>query len=277
MTDFQPSARIVADSINPDGNRLTTLEVRIHRYMLPEFNTHRAFSRNSASSRALSVTRQINMLLLEPVYPVIWPQERKGMQGGPPLPTSKQETARHLWDQARTNAVRIAEQMIELGVHRSVANRILEPFMAHTIVVTATDWGHFFDQRLPPEQGEPLAQADIVAAAIAMNKALANGVPERLDFGQWHLPYLDSTELRTMPAERARQVSVARCARTSYLTQDGSRDPQADVDLYRRLITAKPPHWSPLEHVATPYVPGEPTTGNFTGWRQLRHTPGVLP
>jgi hypothetical protein len=275
VTDFQPSARIIADSISPVGDRLTTLEVRLHRYMLPEFNAHRVFSRSSASSRALSVTRQLKLLTDEPVYPAVWPQERKGMQGGPPLPTTKTLAARVFWDRARTNAIETAEALTELGVHRSVVNRILEPFMAHTIVVTATDWDGFFEQRLPPQQGEPLAQAEIVLAAAAMNKAMFNGVPERLDYDQWHLPYLDTHELKTMHIDTAHKVSVARCARTSYLTQDGKRDVEADLDLFRRLITADPPHWSPLEHVAKPADDVNPR-GNFTGWHQLRHTLGVI-
>jgi hypothetical protein len=278
VKDFEPSAVVIADSVAKDtGYRVTTMQVRLHRFMLPEFNTHRAFSRNSASSRAIPVNRQFIKMAEEPAVPLLWPGERKGMQGGPPLPTEKAIAAREVWLRARDEMMGCAEAMVNLGVHKSVVNRLLEPFLPHTVVVTATDWGDFYAQRLPPQDGsEPLAQAEIVAAAIVMRKAYTDSTPAQLIPGEWHLPYLDDWELKSMPVVQAKQVSVARCARTSYLTQDGKRDVAEDLNLYRRLLHASPPHWSPFEHVATPAVPDEPVKGNFTGWHQLRHMhPGV--
>ncbi len=273
MSDFVPSARVIADSVSTTGGiRLTTLEVQIHRYMLAEFNTHRAFSRNSASSRALSVQRQIDRILEQTAMPLLWPGERKVMQGGPPIPTERVSAARQTWLRARDEALGCARTLTDLGVHRSVVNRLLEPFMTHTVVVSATDWDDFFAQRLAPQDGSaPLAQAEIVAAATAMKEAMDDSSPEPLGLGQYHLPYIQEWELATMPHDQAIMVSVARCARTSYLTQNGTRDVAQDVQLYQRLVTAKPPHWSPLEHVATPATRREITLGNFTGWHQARH------
>jgi hypothetical protein len=278
VKDFEPSARVIADSVAKDtGYRVTTLEVRLHRFMLAEFNTHRAFSRNSASSRAIPVHKQMVTVAEEPAVPLLWPSERKGMQGGPPLPTYKARAARETWLRARDEMVECAETLTTLGVHKSVVNRLLEPFLPHTVIATATDWGDFYAQRTPPQDGgEPLAQSEIVAPALLMRKAYLASTPVELTLGQWHLPYLDDWELKSMPVEQAKQVSVARCARVSYLTQNGTRDVAEDITLHRRLVNANPPHWSPFEHVATPAAKDEPVKGNFTGWHQLRHMhPGV--
>lgn len=264
---------MIADSVSRDtGYRVTTLELRMHRFMLPEFLTHRAFSRNSSSNRAIPVLKRIDQVVDEPAMPLVWPGERKGMQGGPPLPTYLANDAREVWLAARDTTVEYAKDLLDLGVHKSIVNRLLEPFLSQTVIVTATDWGDFYAQRLPPQNGgEPLAQAEIVFLACEMRKAYVASDPVQLTLGQWHLPYLDDWELKTMPVEQAKRVSVARCARVSYLTHDGKRDVAADLDLYRRLSSASPPHWSPLEHVATPADKGEQTQGNFTGWHQLRH------
>lgn len=263
--DFQPSARVIADSISPDGHRLTTLEVQMHRFVLAEFNTHRALSRNSASSRAIPVARTFARLADHPAVPVVWAREQKGMQGGACIDDPAK--AREIWLAARDAAVAHAEELLTLGVHKSIVNRVLEPFLDHTVVVSATDWDGFLQQRC-----SPLAQPEMRAAAEAMREALHASLPLPLRYGDWHLPYLTPIDIAEIGSGVRQQVSAARCARVSYLTQDGRRSPLEDIDLYNRLTTANPPHWSPLEHVATPAQHTRPA-GNFTGWHQLRHHP----
>jgi thymidylate synthase ThyX len=266
---FTPSARIIADSISSAGDRLTTIEARMHRFVLAEFNTHRTLSRSSASSRAIPVRRIFQQVADEPAVPLSWPAEQRGMQGGDELPKLKQATATQTWLAARDEAVNAAEKLVELGVHKSVVNRLLEPFLPHTVIASATDWTGFFAQRC-----SPLAQPEIRAVADAMKAAYDASEPVGRHEGSWHLPYVTAQERIALGKEKARKVSAARCARVSYLTHDGRRDFQADLDLYHRLVTASPPHWSPLEHVATPYTgPGRPK-GNFVGWLQLRHFRG---
>ena len=257
--DFTPSARVIADSVSPQGNRLTTLEVKLHRFVLSELNTHRAFSRNSASSRAIPVTRSLTMIAEEPAVPLRWPSAQKGMQGGPEIAATA--TARDIWLSARDDAVCAAERLLDLGVHKSVVNRLLEPYLPHTVVISATDWDGFWDQRC-----SPLAQPEIRAAAEAMRDAYVTSRPAEVGDGEWHLPYIRDSE-RRLDDHIVRRVSAARCARTSYLTHDGRRDLDADLNLFDRLLEADPPHASPLEHPATP---GD-GPGNFTGWKQLRH------
>lgn len=260
-----PNATVVADSVSPAGVRLTTIEVTLHRFVLAELNTHRVFSRNSASSRAIPVKKQLARVVDDPALPVEFGANQRGMQAGEPLTGEDHDAALTAWLEARDHAVAAVEQLQELGVHKQVTNRILEPFMWHTVIVTATEWDGFWEQRC-----SPLAQPEIRVAAEAMQAAYDDSTPSEVGLGQWHTPYLRDED-GDLDDETARQVSAARCARVSYLTHDGRRDIDKDLELYERLVTARPPHWSPLEHVATPATEGERTLGNLRAWRQLRH------
>ncbi len=275
MEDFAPSAKVIADSISPTNKRLTTIEVTLHRYMLPEFNTHRVFSRNSASSRAIPVHKIIERITTTPVLPLVWASEQKGMQGGTPLDEQAAEAARAIWLHARYTVIEHATALTDLGVHKSIVNRLLEPFMDHTVVVTSTDYDNFFAQRATPPGGTCLAQPEIAHAADAMRAALNASTPTPVELGDLHLPYLPDWEAERLTATERAQVSAARCARVSYLTQAGTRSIDADLNLYLRLVTADPPHLSPLEHVATPAEPHATVDGNLDGnldgWHQLRH------
>jgi Thymidylate synthase complementing protein len=260
-----PSSRVIADSISPWGDRVTTVEVRLHRFVLSELNTHRAFSRNSASSRAIPVAKQIRQVLADPAMPIEFGSRRSGMQAGPPLQGSELAEAKAAWLSARDAAVAAAEEMNRLGVHKQVANRLLEPFMWHTVIVTATEWEGFFAQRC-----SELAQPEIQVAAEAMRSAIAASVPTASATSDWHLPYIDDSDREEVADDvLLRRISAARCARVSYLTHDGRRDLDEDLRLFSDLVGASPPHASPLEHVATPSA--ERSAGNLRGWTQLRH------
>ncbi len=268
-------AQVIADSISPEGVRLTTLEVQCHRFVLSEFNTHRVFSRNSASSRAIPVRKQLQYLRDAPAVPLSFPQEKAGMQGGDELDADLVEEARAEWLVARDAAIASAEKLVALGVHKSIVNRLLEPFMWHRIIVSSTRWDGFFAQRISPN-----AQPEINAVASRMHEALETSTPDDVEASTgWHTPYIDDvTDDHIREAvgssedaywELRREISAARCARVSYLTHTGIRDIEADRELYQKLVSAEPPHWSPLEHVATPGA--HPTTvSNFDGWTQLR-------
>ena len=260
-----PSATVVADSVSPDGVRVTTIEVTLHRFVLAELNTHRVFSRNSASSRAIPIGKQIARVETDPAMPVEFGANQRGMQAGAPLEGEEEKAAIDAWLRARDAAVDAIRVLDDLGVHKQVANRILEPFMWHTVIVTATDWDGFWHQRC-----SPLAQPEIRVAAEAMREAFDASTPRAMAAGEWHTPYVRDDEL-DLDDRTKRRISAARCARVSYLTHDGRRDLSADEELYQRLVTADPPHWSPLEHVATPAVDGEAVLGNLRGWHQLRH------
>lgn len=273
----QPGARILLDSISDEGDRLTTMEVKCHRFVLAEFNTHRAFSRNSASSRAIPFPKMVERVKFDLATPLSWPAEQKGMSGGAEV--ADPELAADTWKDAAGLAIRLAQRLHDQGVHKSVCNRLLEPFLWHTIIVSSTEWENFFAQRC-----SPLAQPEIQAVAYAMRDALNESKPKLvLD---WHMPLItdeDWVDVQERFGSKNREnlypilkrLSVARCARVSYLTHEGKRDISEDIAMYERLRSATPPHASPFEHVATPadadYEANGFPYGNFTGWHQHRH------
>jgi thymidylate synthase ThyX len=257
------AATILADSLAPNGVRLTTMLVTMPRIVLAEFNTHRALSRNSASSRAIPVEKRIAAVRANPFVPASFGANRPGMQAGDDLDEVRQTHARERWLAACTYACDYAEALAVLGVHKQHANRLIEPFAWHTVVVTATEWANFFALRCHPD-----AQPEIRRAAALMRDALHWGQPRAVGLREWHLPFVTDEE-RDTPGTNWRKVAVGRCARVSYETHDGRRDPAADVALCDRLRASG--HMSPFEHVATPHR--HPSRiGNFKGWVQMRKT-----
>jgi thymidylate synthase ThyX len=286
-------AKVLADSVSPAGQRLTTLEATFPRFVLAEFNTHRIFSRNSASSRAIPVAKQLRRVLDDPYVPIEFGSNKPGMQAGTALAGAARDTAEAEWLKARNDAVRhvlglttspgnvaafddlhecleAAQGLLKeppaawLNVHKQVANRLLEPFMWHTVIVSSTSWENFFNLRCHPD-----AQPEIRLIATKMRDALERSVPTRLDLAEWHLPLVGEAEREeASSAEELAKISIGRCARVSYLTHAGTRDLSADVALYDRLLESG--HMSPMEHVARPMRPEElergEWSGNFQGW-----------
>jgi len=287
-------AKVLADSRSPAGCRLTTLEATFPRFVLAEFNTHRVFSRNSASSRAIPIAKQLRRVLEDPYVPVEFGSNQPGMQAGAPLKGEKLEAAESEWLAARDDAVRrvlalvtdpgevaagedltaVLDRVEEatrsrtrppewLNVHKQVANRLLEPFMWHTVIVTATEWDNFWNLRCHAD-----AQPEIRLVAESMRAAVEESEPAELGLDEWHLPLIRPEDREQVGSiEDLVKVSAGRCARVSYLTHDGRRDLQADVDLHDRLLESG--HMSPLEHPAQPLANGE-WCGNFRGWRSYR-------
>ena len=281
------SAKIIADSIAKDTRkRLTTMTVRLPRYILAELNTHRMFSRNSASSRAIPVKKMIEQVKLDPVIPNRWGKNQPGMVAQEELTGETLQAAKDRWLRARDSAVEHAEALVELGLHKEVSNRILESWMWTVSIITATEWGNFYNLRC-----HPAAQPEMRVLAEAMWAAQDASIPRELDEGDWHLPYVtedDKEALMDMhddaffknevPYPRfvknhefyLQKLSVARCARVSYLNHDGTTPNYAkNIELHDRLL--KDGHASPFEHQATPspshsLVP----PGNLLGFTQYR-------
>ena len=262
------SAKVIADSIS-GNNRLTTMEVTMHRFILPEFNTHRKFSRNAGSSRAIPVLKRIEEVMKNPALPLHWGENKPGMQAETELVDDVQDIVKKAWLKSMKSTLRTVKFLAKTGLHKQTANRLLEPFLWQKVIVSSTEWKNFFDQR-----DSSLAQPEMQALAKAMKTALNESTPEIADQKYWHLPYTTRAEQGTLSTSVLIAISVARCARVSYLTHEGKADMMKDLALYNRLISAEPPHWSPLEHVARPYRSWEDKpTGNFDGWMQLRHVP----
>lgn len=271
-------AKIILDSRAPCGKRLVTVEARIWRGILSEVNTHRDKSRNSASSRAIPISKQISRCLSEPFVPDAFTANQKGMQGGATI--AQNETAQKLWLEGRDFACKVARGLDDLGVHKQYANRVMEPYQYHTIIMSGTNWANMFAQRCHPD-----AQPEFQEVAWLIYEAMKASTPQLLGEGEWHLPYIteedrvEALALRHCPMgprmslstdEILIRVSVARCARVSYLTHDGKRSLEADLDMWEKLMSGGfNGHWSPFEHVARAMTEAL-RSGNFVGFQQLR-------
>lgn len=300
----EASARVIDDTITEQGERLTTVEATCWRPVLAEQNTHCVLSRNSASSRAIPVTKMLDRYVADFAMPVVWGSEQKGMQAGPPLDGNGLDDAKKCWNDLRWATTKIIREYVEshpvgedapegaVRLHKSLLNRWLETGLWQTQIISATNWEGYFWQRCHKD-----AEPHIRAMAEAIREARDASTPRLLLPGEWHLPYWDKNGGHESDwsdaagdTEIAKRCSAARCARVSYLTQSGIRDLQEDLGLFYKLTANRvgsedPPHASPLEHVATPWPENSqlvtlpngnvmgpvPKLGKFLGYCQLRH------
>jgi thymidylate synthase ThyX len=282
------TARVIADSLNRSGNRLTSLVITLPRIVLAEFNTHRAISRNSASSRAIPFKKMLEQVYKNPFVPTRFQQEHTGMQGTKYYVGDAEEAIQSEWLSARDTAMLQAKALNELGVTKQLCNRLLEPFLYHTIIATATEWENFIALR-----AHDMAEIHIQDAAYKVLDALNNSTPKMLEPGQWHIPFGDKINTAKfehlfdydkqtdqwcwdlMDKERFStqdlqiKIAVARCARVSYMNFEGKDDYKSDIKLHDMLKESG--HMSPFEHVAQ-VVTGVYESGNFKGFKQYRKT-----
>lgn len=262
--------KIVLDSISPEGKRIITYQLTYPRYIHAELMTHRVFSRNASSSRAIPAAKLIENSLKNPVYPIRWGKNQAGMQAAmEDLSDDDAIAAKEIWDEMMIACANGVRALSELGLHKQWANRPLEWFGTISVVLTTTEDENWFELRDHKD-----AQPEIQHLAKMMRIAKDASNPEELEYGQWHLPYITEKEKSDCFLTESLKMSVARCARVSYLTHDGQTpDKEKDLALYDRLVGSVPLHASPTEHQATPYdrhvhYPHE--QGNFRGWTQHR-------
>jgi hypothetical protein len=279
--------KVLADS-TANGVRLTTLQLRYPRFIHAELMTHRALSKNASSSRAIPVKKMLAQVWNDPAMPVYWGSNKPGMQAGEELTGIKRWAAEKLWRGAGKVACSFAWGLMKLGLHKQLANRILEPWQYIHVVVSGTEWSNFFGLRCHPD-----AQPEIQALARGIRTAMDNSNPKRLMPGEWHLPYIHdwdvamaqvylseyqvaSTDFRVQ--EVLRKVSAARCCRVSYMNHWGGTysSIEEDMNLCEKLMKSRPIHASPFEHQASPDIKlgnlwNRPEMhGNFQGWIQHR-------
>lgn len=259
------TVKVVADSIATHGSRLTSLQLRYWRAIHAEFMTHRVFTRNASSSRAIPVKKVLSQVWNDPAGPVHWGANQAGMQAKAELTGWRNKAARFLWRTAGKVACVFAWAFIKIGLHKQAANRILEPWQYINVLVTATEWENFFELRCHPD-----AQPEIQELAETIREAMRVSTPKFLEPGQWHMPYITDAEWEANSDATLVKVSTARNARTSYLTHDGKPSLLSDdIALHDKLVVAEPLHASPAEHPATPMKTNE-FCRNFRGWRQYR-------
>ena len=278
------SASIVADSISREGWRITTFLLRYPRFIHAELMTHRVFSRNASSSRAIPVKKLISDIRKDPAMFEFWGRNQKGMQASSELEGFALHFVQWLWLAGMWIMTTLALLADKAGAHKQTVNRMVEPWSHITVVVTSTDYGNWFALRDHPD-----AQPEIMWLARYMQEAYNHNRPKLLLPGEWHLPFVEKDDKRVLTEDEWQyliKVSVARCARTSYKTHDNRETTYAeDAALFKRLIDRTPLHASPAEHQATPDTQRGPDDieprpiwnhgwqhGNFVGWRQFRKT-----
>lgn len=243
------------------GKVLTTVRLRYWRAIHAEVMTHRVLSRNAGSSRAIPVKKVLAQVWNDPAGPTHWGKNQAGMQAEGELWGWRRKAAGTLWRTAGKVACIFAWGVMKLGLHKQVANRLLEPWQYINVIVTATDWGNFFDLRLHPD-----AQPETQELAQEILKAQLDVSPTPLKLGEWHIPYISASE-RNLPLKAQLALSVARVARVSYTPFNGKADVQAELERHDKLRDACPMHASPFEHQAKA-VPGR--HANFSNYRQYR-------
>jgi len=285
-------ATVLAHSVSPDKYEICSFEATYPRIVHSEMMTHRMFSRNSASTRAIPLADQLRNLLQNPFIPEKFGINQRGMQAYSHLAGLKHDQAVEIWLQGRDRAITTALELILgpeiagellhyepnreyvhgsvllekldeiiaaiptskdtidydatslLNVHKQLAGRGLEAYMWHTIVLTATEFDNFYALRDHPD-----AQGEIATIARLMRKAHAESTPKRLDYGEWHVPYVDEGEFED-PFDAVR-ASGARAAAVSYNRQHNQKSAEKEFERYDGLVNGG--HMSPLEHQATPF------------------------
>ena len=267
-------AKIIAHSVNRHGKAIATFELQYPRFIHGEVMTHRAFSRNAMSSRAVPVQKMIYQVRSNPAMPLKFMKNKPGMQATEDFDPLDALTVEDIWREAADSAASYAERLTRMNVHKQFANRVLEPFQWMRAIVTATEWDNFFDLRCHPD-----AQPEFQALAQLMRGALRKSDPVIRDESDmsprteasWHLPYVTQPERDRFKPYLLPKLSAARCARVSYLTHDGAAPSvEAELALFRRLVGSVPLHASPIEHQAMPLTYGSGRSNNFVGWTQFR-------
>ena len=243
------SASILAHSRHPETKtQLVTFALRYPRFIHSELMTHRVFSRNASSSRAIPVHRMLKNIEEQPAMPIEWGRNQKGMQADEVLSADEEQISENLWIKCSYDTIDTVHQMVgELGVHKQVANRLLEPFQFIDVIVTSTEWENFFNLRLAPE-----AQPEIRELARVMDEAMRNSKPKILDYGMWHLPLIYEAGWSDTADSVDLFESAGKCARVSYKRHDD--EGRNNIELGTRLFYNG--HMSPFEHQATPIQPG---------------------
>ena len=295
------TAKVIQHSISRStGKEIITYELEYPRYIHSEFMTHRVFSRNAASSRAIPVETMQRQVMEHNVEFVHYGKNQPGMQAREELDEISKKVVLNAWHSAKEYCVRMSATMTQVGAAKQVVNRMLEPWMMMKVVLTTTELANWDWLRAHPD-----AQPEIQALAIEMHKAKQASEPMELKHGEWHVPYVTRyfDELSDimfygddgrMSVEDARMVSASCCAQVSYRKSDDSVEKAKAI--YTRLIESEPAHSSPLEHQATPieydfhmpegmpvdpdwmaehgitsyHMDGSLGSGNFRDWIQFR-------
>lgn len=271
------TAELIKHSTWEKGQDLYTFRLVYPRFIHGEVMTHRVFSRNAASSRAIPINAMMAEIQKTPACPIHWGENQRGMQADRQVDGEKRTQSMTRWLMALESSLHHAEALRDLGVHKQVVNRLLEPFMFMTTIVTTTEGGlnNFFNLRKHKD-----AQPEIYELARLMDQAVMHSTPERLESFEWHMPFVDSfrdgegsqafvdENGSVIKLRQAIMISVSACAQVSFRKNDLSLEKAERI--YKMLVGADVVHASPFEHVAFAMEPTKKKRSNLIGWTQCR-------
>lgn len=274
---------LVADSVSTRGsNRISTFVLTYPRFIHAELMTHRLFSRNAMSSRAIPVNKMIELIQNRPAMPVHWGKNQPGMQANEehdesvnidlswlmnavdsesnePVNFSYSLSKKEAWKEAMQFAVSVAKGFSDAGYHKQIVNRILEPFQFMRTVVTATEFDNWYWLRDHSD-----AQPEIKLLAEMMLTLHNQSSPRALHHTEWHTPfygqgywschYTDDNgvdyDRYGITLEDALKISASCAAQASFRKADESIEKA--ISIYQKLVEMRPVHASPFEHQAKP-------------------------
>lgn len=247
------TVKIVQDSINSSGNRLTTFEVETYRYIWAEVLTHKMLGKNAQSSRAVPVASVLSINEENPVCPIVWGKNKSGMSATEVLEGQELEQAKEVWFGLAKAAFEGSKKLNEIGLHKMWSNRPTEAYSRIKVVITGTEFDNFLWLRDDPDAAQP----EIVDLARKFKQEFSKSTPMLLESGELHVPYVHRTRIADqgiyyssgwdeLSEEEALKISASCCGQVSYRKLNDSYDKA--MEIYDRLFSGPKPHLSPTEH-----------------------------
>lgn len=260
MDPITSSVKVIAASESPDGHRIATIIARYSRFFHSEVMTHKDFSRNASSSRAIPFRTMLKITRKNLSAPIHWGENQPGMQASKELTGFNYYFAKFMWHFTGHVVLMLAWIMSFSKVHKQVINRMIEPWTFINVQITATTWKGALDLRI-----DNAAQPEFQGLALQIKNALDKTYYRRLKEGEWHLPWIRDDEYH-LPIQQLQKISAARSARLSY-TPIGDVKTNIGKDLKLAEDLWSQQHLSPFEHQATP---DKGRHANLVGWKNLR-------
>ena len=253
MNKTQIHAEIVGHSLSPQGDELISVLCTFPRIILAEVNTHRMLSKNTSSSRAIPFKKMVEAVQENPFIPIAWQKEHKGMQGSEYITEDVFiREAESNWLLARNKAIESAQYLNKTcQVTKQLCNRLLEPFMWTTMLITGSKegWDNFFKLRCPQykihqgtykskkealkyglsngelknwsdldwlQNNEGQAEIHMMMLSEKIYDVIQESVPIQLKPNEWHIPMITDLESSKLSIDDQIKLSVGRAANTSY-------------------------------------------------------------
>jgi Thymidylate synthase complementing protein len=247
--------KMIQDSVNKSGNRLSTFEIETYRYIWAEILTHKIINKNAQSSRAVPTATVLGINQANPITPIVWGKNKSGMSATEELKGDDLALAKEIWLELAAAAFKGSAELNAIGLHKMWANRPTEAYSRIKVVITGTEWDNFLWLRDDPEAAQP----EIVDLARKIKAAMSQSTPLLLSSGQMHVPYVNrvvmgktmyyysnDSERDYLSEDDALKISASCCGQVSYRKLDDTYEKA--MAIYTRLFDGAKPHLSPTEH-----------------------------